>query len=82
MEKKSIVIKVMKKRLAPYGLRYAAYEGYRRFSREGEKEYFWYYEILISDKPSSEFDIEVENRENAVVSVTKAEEVSREELLA
>ena len=26
----------------------------------GEKEYFWYYENLISDKPSSEFDIEIE----------------------
>lgn len=26
----------------------------------GEKEYFWYYESLISDKPSSEFDIEIE----------------------
>ena len=27
----------------------------------GEKRYFWYYENLISDKPSSQFDIEVEN---------------------
>lgn len=26
----------------------------------GEKEYFWYYENLISDKPSAEFDIEME----------------------
>ncbi|WP_349948719.1 hypothetical protein ABFV83_09975 [Lacrimispora sp. BS-2] len=26
----------------------------------GEKRYFWYYENLISDKPSSEFDIEIE----------------------
>lgn len=30
-------------------------------AEKGEKEYFWYYEILINDKPSSEFDIEVEN---------------------
>lgn len=26
----------------------------------GEKRYFWYYENLISDKPSSEFDIKIE----------------------
>ena len=26
----------------------------------GEKRYFWYYENLISDKPSSQFDIKVE----------------------
>lgn len=26
----------------------------------GKKEYFWYYENLISDKPSAEFDIEME----------------------
>lgn len=26
----------------------------------GEKEYFWYYENLISDKPSAEFDIEMD----------------------
>ena len=30
----------------------------------GEKRYFWYYENLISDKPSSKFDIEVEEEEN------------------
>ncbi|WP_277406939.1 hypothetical protein [Lacrimispora xylanisolvens] len=35
MGKKSIVVEVMKKRLAPYGFQYADYEGYRwRFSRE------------------------------------------------
>ena len=35
MGKKSIVIEVMKKRLAPYGFQYADYEGYRwRFGRE------------------------------------------------
>jgi len=35
MGKKSIVIEVMKKRLAPYGFQYADYEGYRwRFSRK------------------------------------------------
>lgn len=28
----------------------------------GEKRYFWYYENLISDKPSSEFDIEIEEK--------------------
>lgn len=27
---------------------------------KGKKEYFWYYENLISDKPSSQFDIEME----------------------
>lgn len=27
---------------------------------KGKKEYFWYYENLISDKPSSEFDIEMD----------------------
>jgi len=26
----------------------------------GKKEYFWYYENLISDKPSIELDIEME----------------------
>ena len=28
----------------------------------GEREYFWYYKNLISDKPSSEFDIKIEER--------------------
>ena len=32
------------------------------FSLYGEKNYFWYYENLISDKPSSEFDIEIEEK--------------------
>ena len=27
---------------------------------KGKKEYFWYYENLISDKPSAEFDIEMD----------------------
>ena len=26
----------------------------------GEKEYFWYYDNLISDKPSTELNIEIE----------------------
>lgn len=30
------------------------------YTAKGEKEYFWYYENLISDKPSGEFDIEME----------------------
>ena len=30
------------------------------FPLYGEKNYFWYYENLVSDKPSSEFNIEVE----------------------
>lgn len=30
------------------------------YTVKGKKEYFWYYENLISDKPSAEFDIEME----------------------
>ena len=30
------------------------------YIRKGKKEYFWYYENLISDKPSTELDIEME----------------------
>jgi len=30
------------------------------YTRLGKPEYFWYYEDLISDKPSSEFEIELE----------------------
>ena len=38
MGKKSIVIEVMKKRLAIYGFKYADYEGYRwRFNREVDR---------------------------------------------
>jgi len=32
------------------------------FPLYGEKNYFWYYENLISDKPSSEFDIKIEDK--------------------
>jgi len=28
----------------------------------GEKNYFWYYKNLISDKPSSKFNIEIEEK--------------------
>lgn len=34
--------------------------GIIEFPLYGEKRYFWYYENLISDKPSSEFNIEIE----------------------
>lgn len=30
------------------------------YNTKGKKEYFWYYENLISDKPSSQFDIEMD----------------------
>ena len=30
------------------------------YNAKGKKEYFWYYENLISDKPSSQFDIEMD----------------------
>lgn len=30
------------------------------YTVKGKKEYFWYYENLISDKPSAEFDIEMD----------------------
>lgn len=32
------------------------------FPLYGEKNYFWYYENLISNKPSSEFEIEIEEK--------------------
>lgn len=32
------------------------------FPLYGEKNYFWYYKNLISDKPSSEFNIEIEEK--------------------